>query len=257
MSILNALPENCGIIICGHGSRAKIAEQEFSQLVSGLRARCPNLQIEYGFLEYSSPNIHMALDRVLEASHELGAVIFDPEARRFRRQLTQGVKGDGSLLASLGGGGEGDSEAGMRIDEGEQAAAQSIAQVATVSQANTSSGGCLPPLGLRVLRLRLSGLWRPRALSLVGTWRILFGSRAMMRPRVDALGSSMSCRLHQDRSKTCSLALPRLGNCSRSWRISLISAGGRSGLRFRLDAQDLAVRAAGLPPAWRRVCFQR
>ena len=67
MSILNALPENSGIIICGHGSRAKIAEQEFSQLVSGLRARCPNLQIEYGFLEYSSPNIHMALDRLIES----------------------------------------------------------------------------------------------------------------------------------------------------------------------------------------------
>ncbi|WP_424945666.1 sirohydrochlorin chelatase [Candidatus Spongiihabitans sp.] len=67
MSILNALPDNCGIIICGHGSRAKIAEQEFSLLMSGLRARCPNLQIEYGFLEYSSPNIHMALDRLLAA----------------------------------------------------------------------------------------------------------------------------------------------------------------------------------------------
>ncbi len=67
MSILNALPDNCGIIICGHGSRAKIAEQEFSLLVSGLRARHPNLQIEYGFLEYSSPNIHMALDRLIES----------------------------------------------------------------------------------------------------------------------------------------------------------------------------------------------
>ncbi len=60
------LPENSGIIICGHGSRAKIAEEEFSLLATGLRARFPTLKIEYGFLEYSSPNIHMALDRLRE-----------------------------------------------------------------------------------------------------------------------------------------------------------------------------------------------
>ena len=65
MSLLNALPEDSGIIICGHGSRAKIAEQEFSLLAAGLRARYPQVAIEYGFLEYSSPNIHMALDRLI------------------------------------------------------------------------------------------------------------------------------------------------------------------------------------------------
>ena len=62
----NVLPEHSGIIICGHGSRAKIAEEEFSLLAKGLRARFPTLKIEYGFLEYSSPNIHMALDRLRE-----------------------------------------------------------------------------------------------------------------------------------------------------------------------------------------------
>ncbi|MDC1340205.1 sirohydrochlorin chelatase [Oceanospirillaceae bacterium] len=65
MSLLNALPANSGIIICGHGSRAKIAEEEFSLLAAGLRARFPQLEVEYGFLEYSSPNIHMALDRLI------------------------------------------------------------------------------------------------------------------------------------------------------------------------------------------------
>ncbi|MDC1510089.1 sirohydrochlorin chelatase, partial [Oceanospirillaceae bacterium] len=65
MSLLNALPANSGIIICGHGSRAKIAEEEFSLLATGLRARFPQLEVEYGFLEYSSPNIHMALDRLI------------------------------------------------------------------------------------------------------------------------------------------------------------------------------------------------
>ena len=65
MSLLNSLPENSGIIICGHGSRAKIAEEEFSLLATGLRARFPQLEVEYGFLEYSSPNIHMAMDRLI------------------------------------------------------------------------------------------------------------------------------------------------------------------------------------------------
>lgn len=65
MSNLNQLPDNAGILICGHGSRAKIAEEEFSLLAAGLRERHPTLKVEYGFLEYSSPNIHMALDSLL------------------------------------------------------------------------------------------------------------------------------------------------------------------------------------------------
>ena len=65
MSIIDQLPANAGILICGHGSRAKIAGQEFSLLASGLRSRYPGLKIEYGFLEYSAPNIHMALDSLL------------------------------------------------------------------------------------------------------------------------------------------------------------------------------------------------
>ena len=63
---LTDLPENSGILICGHGSRAKIAEEEFSLLAKALRNRHPGLPIEYGFLEYSAPNIHMALDALLE-----------------------------------------------------------------------------------------------------------------------------------------------------------------------------------------------
>lgn len=66
MSRNAAIPEDTGILICGHGSRAKIAEREFSLLASGLRQRYPGHAIEYGFLEYSSPNIHMALDRLRE-----------------------------------------------------------------------------------------------------------------------------------------------------------------------------------------------
>jgi sirohydrochlorin cobaltochelatase len=63
---INDLPNDAGILICGHGSRAKISAEEFSLLAKGLRARVPSLKVEYGFLEYSSPNMHMALDRLVE-----------------------------------------------------------------------------------------------------------------------------------------------------------------------------------------------
>ncbi len=65
MKTLSSLPLNAGILICGHGSRAKLAEEEFSLLAKGLRQRHPQLKVEYGFLEYSAPNIHMALDSLL------------------------------------------------------------------------------------------------------------------------------------------------------------------------------------------------
>ena len=67
MSYLDSLPEDSGVLICGHGSRAKTAEQEFGLLADGLRDRCPGLLVKYGFLEYSSPNIHMALDELTAA----------------------------------------------------------------------------------------------------------------------------------------------------------------------------------------------
>lgn len=65
MSMINNLPEHAGVLICGHGSRAKIAEREFSLLAKGLKNRHPELKVEYGFLEYSAPNIHMALDSLV------------------------------------------------------------------------------------------------------------------------------------------------------------------------------------------------
>ena len=51
-----------GIMICGHGSRAKSAEEEFALLAKGVRRRYPDIPVEYGFLEYSAPNIHMGLN---------------------------------------------------------------------------------------------------------------------------------------------------------------------------------------------------
>jgi len=59
-----------GIMICGHGSRAKSAEEEFALLAKGVRLRYPDTPVEYGFLEYSAPNIHMGLDALRDAGVE-------------------------------------------------------------------------------------------------------------------------------------------------------------------------------------------
>jgi len=55
-----------GIMICGHGSRDKDAEVEFSLVAKGLRKRFPDMPVEYGFLEYSAPNIHMGLNSLID-----------------------------------------------------------------------------------------------------------------------------------------------------------------------------------------------
>ncbi|MEM9717586.1 MAG: sirohydrochlorin chelatase, partial [Pseudomonadota bacterium] len=64
-----------GVMICGHGSRAKSAEEEFGLLAAGIRKRYPNIPVEYGFLEYSAPNIHMGMNALLKAGvTEIAAV---------------------------------------------------------------------------------------------------------------------------------------------------------------------------------------
>ncbi|MEM5527681.1 sirohydrochlorin chelatase [Gammaproteobacteria bacterium AS21] len=54
-----------GIMICGHGSRDKDAEREFSRVAAGLTKRFVGVPIEYGFLEFSAPNIHMGLNKLV------------------------------------------------------------------------------------------------------------------------------------------------------------------------------------------------
>jgi sirohydrochlorin cobaltochelatase len=55
-----------GIMVCGHGSRDKDAEREFGRVAAGLKKRFPDMPVEYGFLEFSAPNIHMGLNSLLE-----------------------------------------------------------------------------------------------------------------------------------------------------------------------------------------------
>lgn len=61
---LPELDEHTGIMICGHGSRNQNAAREFATLSEGLKARHPDIPIEYGYLEFCNPVIHAGLDRL-------------------------------------------------------------------------------------------------------------------------------------------------------------------------------------------------
>ena len=53
-----------GIMVCGHGSRNQNAAREFAAVAEGLRARYPDLPVEYGYLEFCNPVISEGLDRL-------------------------------------------------------------------------------------------------------------------------------------------------------------------------------------------------
>ncbi|WP_286240982.1 sirohydrochlorin chelatase [Neptuniibacter halophilus] len=57
-------------MVCGHGSRDKDAEREFGRVAEGLKKRFPEMPVEYGFLEFSAPNIHMGLNSLLQQGVE-------------------------------------------------------------------------------------------------------------------------------------------------------------------------------------------
>ena len=63
MTILD-LPANTGVMLCGHGSRNQLAVGEFAALAENLRARLPGVPVEYGYLEFANPVIHLGLDRL-------------------------------------------------------------------------------------------------------------------------------------------------------------------------------------------------
>ena len=57
-----------GILICGHGSRNKLAIQEFQELTKLIQQRYPNIIVEYGFLEFAKPSLTDALDKLRDNS---------------------------------------------------------------------------------------------------------------------------------------------------------------------------------------------
>ena len=64
------------------------------------------------------------LPALLEVAQELRAVVGEHEAWGGRQEMAQGVQCEGRLAARRGGGGKGDGEVGVRVDEGEQVAAE-------------------------------------------------------------------------------------------------------------------------------------
>lgn len=58
------LPAHTGVMLCGHGSRNQLAVGEFATLATRLRARLPGVPVEYGYLEFANPVLHLGLDRL-------------------------------------------------------------------------------------------------------------------------------------------------------------------------------------------------
>ncbi len=65
MAELPLLPPDTGVMLCGHGSRNQRAVGEFAVLAGHLRDRLPNVAVEYGYLEFANPVIHLGLDRLV------------------------------------------------------------------------------------------------------------------------------------------------------------------------------------------------
>jgi sirohydrochlorin cobaltochelatase len=55
-------PGKTGIMVCGHGSRDEDAVHEFEALARHIRAARPDVDVEYGFLEFATPIIRTGLD---------------------------------------------------------------------------------------------------------------------------------------------------------------------------------------------------
>lgn len=60
------LAPDTGVMLCGHGSRNQLAVGEFARLADRMRERLPGVPVEYGYLEFANPVIHLGLDRLRE-----------------------------------------------------------------------------------------------------------------------------------------------------------------------------------------------
>jgi sirohydrochlorin cobaltochelatase len=64
MTELPLLPPATGVMLCGHGSRNQLAVGEFAVLADALKERLTDVPVEYGYLEFANPVIHLGLDRL-------------------------------------------------------------------------------------------------------------------------------------------------------------------------------------------------
>ena len=62
------LNNQVAILICGHGSRNKLAITEFQELTKLIQKRYPSILVEYGFLEFAKPSLINALDKLKDLS---------------------------------------------------------------------------------------------------------------------------------------------------------------------------------------------
>ena len=62
------LNNQVAILICGHGSRNKLAITEFQELTNSIQKRYPKFIVEYGFLEFAKPSLVDALDKLKDLS---------------------------------------------------------------------------------------------------------------------------------------------------------------------------------------------
>ena len=58
------LPEGAGVMLCGHGSRNRLAVDEFAHLSEILATRLSGIPVEYGYLEFADPVINIGLDKL-------------------------------------------------------------------------------------------------------------------------------------------------------------------------------------------------
>ncbi len=58
------LNKDFGILICGHGSRNKLAISEFEELTKLIKERFEDVTVEYGFLEFAKPSLVDGLEKL-------------------------------------------------------------------------------------------------------------------------------------------------------------------------------------------------
>jgi len=56
--------DGLGVLICGHGSRNRLAVDEFAKLADGLRRKLPQLPVEHGYLEFARPILRDGLEKL-------------------------------------------------------------------------------------------------------------------------------------------------------------------------------------------------
>ena len=59
-----------GVLICGHGSRNRLAVDEFAKLADGLRLKLPHLPVEHGYLEFARPILRDGLEKLRQQGVE-------------------------------------------------------------------------------------------------------------------------------------------------------------------------------------------